>query len=109
MARTDNNDWCHLTQAARGTGTATGILDAYPFALKHPAPEVFVSDLADSSVKVKIRVGFPSAWANTQDDSPLSTRILPMVKSALEGAGNLIPFPQRELWSGDEIMVKKCG
>jgi small-conductance mechanosensitive channel len=91
-----------------GAGTATGILDGCPFALKHPAPEVFVSDRADSSVKVKIHVWFPSPWANTQDDIPLCTRILPMVKSAPEAAGILIPFPQRELWSGNEIMVKKC-
>ena len=109
MARRDNNDWCHLTQLPARAGTATGILDGYPFALKHPAPEVFVSDRADSSVKIKICLWFPSAWANTQDDIPLSTRILPMVKSALEAAGIQILFPQRELWSGNEIMVKKCG
>jgi small-conductance mechanosensitive channel len=85
----------------------TGILDGYQFALKHPAPEVFVSDLADSSVKIKIRVWFPSAWANTQDDISLCTRILPMVKRALEAAGIQIPFPQRELWFGNEMVLKK--
>jgi small-conductance mechanosensitive channel len=93
--------------AAREAGPSTGILDGYPFALKHPAPEVFVSDRADSSVKVKIRVWFPSAWANTQDDIPLGTRILPMVKSALEAAGIQIPFPQREFWFGNEIVSKR--
>jgi len=89
-------------QPARG-GTATGTLDGYPFALKHPAPEVFVSDLADSSVKIKIRVWFPSVWANTQDDIPLCTLILPMVKSALEAAGIQISpsgnsGPAMKLW-----------
>jgi small-conductance mechanosensitive channel len=79
-------------QPARG-GTATGILDDYPFALKHPTPEVFVSDRADGSVKVKIRVWFPSVWANTQDDIPLCTRILPEFKSAPEASDILIPFP----------------
>jgi small-conductance mechanosensitive channel len=86
----------------------TGILDGYQFALKHPAPEVFVSNLADSSVKIKIRLWFPSAWANTQDDISLRTRILPMVKSALEAAGIQIPFPQRELWFGNEMFLKRC-
>ena len=95
-------------QPARG-GTATGTLDGYPFALKHPAPEVFVSDRADSSMKIKIRVWFPSVWANTQDDIPLCTRILPEFKSAPEAAGIQILFPQRELWSGNEIVLKKCG
>jgi small-conductance mechanosensitive channel len=84
-----------------------GILDGYQFALKQPAPEVFVSDLADSSVKIKIRLWFPSAWANTQDDVSLHTRILPMVKSALEAAGIQIPFPQRELWFGNEKYLKR--
>jgi small-conductance mechanosensitive channel len=85
----------------------SGILDGYQFALKHPAPEVFVSDLADSSVKIKIRLWFPSAWANTQDDISLHTRILPMVKNALEAAGIQIPFPQRELWFGNGMVSKR--
>ena len=92
--------------AGQAIGIITGILDGYQFALKHPAPEVFVSDLADSSVKIKIRLWFPSAWANTQDDISLRTRILPMVKSALEAAGIRIPFPQRELWFGNEMFKK---
>jgi hypothetical protein len=50
----------------------------------------------------------PAPWANTQDDIPLCTRILPEFKSAPEAAGIQNPFPQRELWSGNEIMVKKC-
>jgi small-conductance mechanosensitive channel len=85
------------------------ILKSYAFALEDPDPEVFVSDLADSSVKIRIRVWFPSVWANTQDDLSLRTRILPVIKSALEAAGIQIPFPQRELWFGNETSEKGSG
>jgi len=87
----------------------SGLLENYEFVLKNPAPEVFVSDLADSSVKIKIRVWFPSGWANIEDDVSLRTYILPTIKSALEAAGIRIPFPQRELWFMNETLKKHEG
>jgi len=78
-----------------------GILEGFTFVLKNPAPEVFVSDLATSSVTIRIRVWFPSVWANTQDDISLQTSILPKVKTALESADIQVPFPQREVWFGN--------
>jgi small-conductance mechanosensitive channel len=80
----------------------TGMLDGCQFALKYPAPEVFVSDLCENSVNIKVRLWFPSAWANTQDDVSLRTHILPELKKALEGAGIEIPFPQRVVWFENE-------
>jgi small-conductance mechanosensitive channel len=85
----------------------TGMLDSYQFVLKYPAPEAFVSDLADSSVKIKVRVWFPSAWAHTQDDVSLRTHILPEIKRALEAAGIAIPFPQRVVWFGNETQKNR--
>jgi small-conductance mechanosensitive channel len=87
----------------------TSILDGYPFALKYPAPEVFVSDLDENSVNIKVRVWFPSAWANTQDDISLRTHILPEIKQALESAGIVIPFPQRTVWFENEMDKKHVG
>lgn len=81
----------------------TGILERYHFALRHPAPEVFVSDLDENGVNIRARVWFPSAWANTQDDISVRTRILPEIKHALESAGIEIPFPQRTVWFGNEM------
>ncbi len=80
----------------------TDVIRDYTFALNSPAPEVFVSDLGESRVNIRVRVWFPSAWANTQDDVSLRTAILPRVKGALEAAGIEIPFPQRTLWFGNE-------
>jgi small-conductance mechanosensitive channel len=84
--------------ASRAIGIISPIIDMYPFALKNPSPEIFVADLAESSVTIRIRLWFPSAYANTQDDVSLGTAILPAVKSALGAEGIEIPFPQRTLW-----------
>ena len=85
----------------RAVSIIKGILEGFTFVLKNPAPEVFVSDLATSSVTIRIRVWFPSVWANTQDDISLQTSILPKVKTALESADIQVPFPQREVWFGN--------
>jgi small-conductance mechanosensitive channel len=87
---------------SRAVAIITEVIRDYTFALNSPAPEVFVSDLKESQVNIRIRVWFPSAWANTQDDVSLRTAILPRVKGALEAAGIEIPFPQRTLWFGNE-------
>jgi small-conductance mechanosensitive channel len=65
------------------------------------APEVFVSDLGQSSVTIRTRVWFPSVWANTQDDVSLRTAIIPQLKAALKKAGIEVPFPQQEVWFGN--------
>ncbi len=49
-------------------------LDEYPYVLKYPAPDIFVSDIDANSVRIKFRVWFPASWANTRDDTP-STRV----------------------------------
>ncbi len=84
--------------ADRAIAVIRGIIEQYAFALHNPAPEVFVSNLAESSVIIRARVWFPSAWVNTQDDISLKTAILPQVKTALAAEGIEIPFPQRTLW-----------
>jgi small-conductance mechanosensitive channel len=69
------------------------ILEAHPFVLKNPAPEVFVSNIDPCSIRIKCRFWVPSVWANTEDDLSLQTDFLPKFKSALEAAGLEIPFP----------------
>ena len=78
------------------------VIDGYTFALKNPQPEVFVSELMENSVNIRMRVWFPSEWANTQDDISLMTALLPRIKTALEAAGIAIPFPQRTLWFAND-------
>lgn len=84
--------------ADRACTIITRVISEYTFALQYPAPEIFVSTLGESSVAIRARVWFPSAWVNTQDDISLKTAILPRVKTALAAEGIEIPFPQRTLW-----------
>ena len=73
------------------------VLESYTFILKNPAPEVFVSDIDADSVRVKLRIWFPSGWANLKDDVSLQIDILPRVKAALEAGGIEMPYAHREI------------
>ncbi|MEN6609528.1 MAG: mechanosensitive ion channel family protein [Methanoregulaceae archaeon] len=78
------------------------ILENYPFALKNPAPLVFVSEIGESSIKIKTHVWFPSVWANTRDDVFFNTSILAAIKEQLEREGMAFPFPQRTIWFAND-------
>ena len=58
--------------------------------LKDPAPEVLVSELADSSVQLTLRY-----WTATENYWPAYWSIKAQLKPAIEKAGLNIPFPQR--------------
>ena len=66
------------------------ILTHEPMVLKDPAPEVLVSELADSSVQLTLRY-----WTATADYWPAYWTIKAQLKPAIENAGLNIPFPQR--------------
>ncbi|WP_270086971.1 mechanosensitive ion channel family protein [Sphingobacterium sp. SYP-B4668] len=60
--------------------------------LETPAPEIFVSQLADSSVNLTIR-----GWAKKEDYWPTANANQEAIKNALDAHGISIPFPQTEL------------
>ncbi|MDQ1275207.1 MAG: hypothetical protein QG610_780, partial [Euryarchaeota archaeon] len=60
--------------------------------LLSPSPSVFVSDLADSSVEIAVRI-----WAPVSEWFGLKTRLLWNIKKTLEENGIEIPYPQRVL------------
>lgn len=66
------------------------IMEKEPMVLKDPAPEVLVSELADSSVQLTLRY-----WTATGDYWPAYWTIKGQLKPAIEAAGLNIPFPQR--------------
>lgn len=75
-------------------GTALRIIQSllqdHPFVLAHPAPSVFVDNLADSSVTIRVFIWAPSrVWWSVR------TEMLLAIKNALEEAGIEIPYPQR--------------
>lgn len=68
------------------------ILDEHPLVLKDPAPQVEVSELADSSVNFVVR-----PWVKTSDYWATRFEITKTVKERFDAAGISIPFPQRDV------------
>ena len=75
-----------------------GLLEAHPLILKEPAPQVFVNELGDSSVNLKVRM-----WAPSTHWYGVYTEMLWKIKLALEDNGIQIPFPQRVVWFEDTL------
>jgi small-conductance mechanosensitive channel len=73
------------------------ILDAHPYVLKNPAPQIYVESLGDSSVNLTAYF-----WAPTTEWFSVKMELLSKIKSAFDDAGIEIPFPQRVLWFGEE-------
>ncbi len=61
-------------------------------ALDDPAPAYFVSNLADSSVNITVRV-----WTSADDYWPVRFDMPKAFKEAFDKAGISIPFPQRDV------------
>ena len=70
--------------------TLQELLNAEPLVLKDPAPEVLVSELADSSVQLTLRY-----WTKTGDYWDAFWSVKSKLKPQIESAGLNIPFPQR--------------
>lgn len=71
------------------------VIAEHPFALVSPEPSVYVDTLADSCVKIVIRIWAPSTvWWTVRTD------LLVRIKLALEAAGIEMPFPQQTIWFG---------
>jgi len=73
------------------------LLEEHPFILKEPAPQIFVEELADSSVNLTVKI-----WAPSSEWYGVKTEMLWKIKVALEKAGIEIPFPQLVIWKGGE-------
>ena len=77
-------------------------IDKHPYALKNPHPDVYVKNLGDSSVDIKVRVWVPSTlWLREE------RLMFGILTKAIRDGGIEIPFPQRVLWFGDEKGKKK--
>lgn len=76
------------------------VVEDHPLILVEPKPEIFVEELADSSVNIKVRVWVPSReWIRVKRE------LLWKLKKAITDAGIEIPFPQRDLWFRSPIRV----
>jgi len=80
---------------------AREVIETHPFALKNPAPSVFVDNLGDNSVNLTAYI-----WAPARNWWEVRTDLLWKIKVALEENGIEIPFPQRTVWFADRLEVK---
>ncbi|ODA65981.1 Small-conductance mechanosensitive channel [Methyloligella halotolerans] len=67
-------------------------VDAHPLVLREPAPNIRVSELADSSVNFIVR-----PWAKSEDYWTVYWDLTRQVKEAFDRAGISIPFPQQDM------------
>lgn len=88
----------YAADATVAVGIIKQVIDAHPLALREPGPSVYVDELADNSVNIKVRV-----WAPSNDWWDVRTELLWTIKAELEKNGIDIPFPQREVWFRNEL------
>jgi small-conductance mechanosensitive channel len=83
--------------APRAIARLGDILDAYPYVLKNPAPQIYVESLGDSAVNLTAYF-----WAPTTEWFSVKMELLWKIKAAFDEAGIEMPFPQRVVWFGKE-------
>lgn len=76
------------------------VVEDHPLVLVEPKPDIFVEELADSSVNIKVRV-----WVPSREGIRVKRELLWRLKKAITNAGIEIPFPQRDLWFRSPIRV----
>jgi len=88
----------YAADATIAIGIIKQVIQDHPLALREPGPSVYVDELADNSVNIKVRI-----WAPSTDWWDVRTELLWTIKAELERNGIDIPFPQREVWFRNEL------
>ena len=87
--------------AELATKVIARVVNEHPFALKNPAPAIYVSDLADNSVNITVKIWAPSTvWLGVKNE------LLFKIRKELLAEGIDIPFPQRTLSFADDVRDK---
>ncbi|HQP71992.1 MAG TPA: mechanosensitive ion channel family protein, partial [Methanoculleus sp.] len=81
---------------------AKEVIETHPFALRNPSPSVFVDNLGDNGVNLKVYI-----WAPARNWWEVRTDLLWKIKKALEENGIEIPFPQRTVWFPERLEVEQ--
>jgi small-conductance mechanosensitive channel len=84
--------------ADKAISITKAVIEEEPFALKKPSPDVFVDNLGDNAVIIKVRI-----WAPATEWFKLKMVLLWKIKKALEEQGIEIAFPQRTVWFANEL------
>jgi small-conductance mechanosensitive channel len=84
--------------ADRAVAIIKALIEEHPFALKNPAPVVFVDNLGDNAVNIIVRI-----WSPSTEWFGVKMEMLWKIKKTLEDNGIEIPFPQRTVWFASEL------
>lgn len=76
----------------KAKGILRKLVEAEPNILREPAFDIFIEELADSSVNYRVR-----AWAKTSEFWPIVNNFPEKVKKAFDAEGIGIPFPQMDV------------
>ncbi|WP_394346600.1 mechanosensitive ion channel family protein [Thermococcus henrietii] len=91
----------YAEDAGRAMEVIKKTLDEMPLVLAEPEPKVYVENLGDSSVVLRVW-----AWAPSERWFDVRTEVVRRIKEALDREGIEIPFPQRVNWFANELRVK---
>ncbi len=80
---------------------AKKVIAAHPFALKNPAPSIYVDSLGENGVKLMVRI-----WAPAREWWDVRTELLWKIKQALEANGIKVPPPRRNVWFPNGLGVQ---
>ena len=80
------------TDLNKALATIHEVLRSNPRVLRDPAPNLGVSVLADSSIKISV-----NPWVNAPDFGPAGGEINKAIVEAFRGRNIVIPFPQQEV------------
>jgi small-conductance mechanosensitive channel len=73
------------------------LINEHPITLVNPEPTVYVDNLGDNAVNIRVLF-----WAPTSEWWNVKTELLWKIKQALEKEDIEIAFPQRVVWYGEE-------
>lgn len=77
------------------------VVVTHPFALKNPAPSVFVDNFGDKGVNLTAYV-----WAPARNWWDVRVDLIWKIKQALEESGIEMPLPQQTVWFADGLEAK---
>jgi small-conductance mechanosensitive channel len=87
--------------ADKAIGIIHRLYEDHPLTLRNPAPDIFVDNLGDNAVEIIVRIWVPSTeWYGVKKE------LLWKIKTALEGQGIEIAFPQRTVWFANELQKR---
>ncbi|MBR4987628.1 MAG: mechanosensitive ion channel family protein [Methanocorpusculum sp.] len=91
----------YTEDAKKAMNIAKQVIEDHPYALKHPEPFLYVDDIGNHGIELKIRIWSPSGfWWDAR------TELLWMIFKALRQENISVSYEQLTVWFGKEDAAK---